>query len=208
MDSTTPDSVDGAELTHARDVMTTSIISVGPDVPVREIATLLLDKRISAVPVVNNDGVPIGIVSEGDLVGRGERERLTRRDWWLAVIGGRQALDDKFAARLQASDRTASAAIFGKQRHCPLAPTRIASWMFIRFGVESKRSLRLAKPPRWKNLGGRRRACGELSWEQRQRRRADRLRPTARRLPTLGRPTTHPRTAVPPTISKTDQRRG
>jgi CBS domain-containing protein len=80
MDSTTPDSVDGAELTHARDVMTTSIISVGPDVPVREIATLLLDKRISAVPVVNNDGVPIGIVSEGDLVGRGERERLTRRD--------------------------------------------------------------------------------------------------------------------------------
>jgi hypothetical protein len=98
MDSTTPDSVDGAELTHARDVMTTSIISVGPDVPVREIATLLLDKRISAVPVVNNDGVPIGIVSEGDLVGRGERERLTRRDWWLAVIGGRQALDDKFAA--------------------------------------------------------------------------------------------------------------
>jgi hypothetical protein len=32
MDSTTPDSVDGAELTHARDVMTTSIISVGPDV--------------------------------------------------------------------------------------------------------------------------------------------------------------------------------
>jgi CBS domain-containing protein len=80
MDSTTLDSVDGAELTHARDVMTTSIISVGPDVPVREIATLLLDKRISAVPVVNNDGVPIGIVSEGDLVGRGERERLTRRD--------------------------------------------------------------------------------------------------------------------------------
>ena len=76
MDSTTPDSVDGAELTHARDVMTTSIISVGPDVPVREIATLLLDK----VPVVNNDGVPTGIVSEGDLVGRGERERLTRRD--------------------------------------------------------------------------------------------------------------------------------
>ena len=74
MDSTTPDSVDGAELTHARDVMTTSIISVGPDVPVREIATLLLDKRISAVPVVK-----LGIVSEGDLVGRGERERLTRR---------------------------------------------------------------------------------------------------------------------------------
>jgi CBS domain-containing protein len=108
MNSKTPDSVGGTELTHARDVMTTNVISVSPDMPIKEIAALLLDKRVSAVPVVNDDGVPIGMVSEGDLVERGERQRLARRDWWLEIISGSQALDDKFAARLQAYDRAAS----------------------------------------------------------------------------------------------------
>jgi len=92
---------------RARDVMTGKVISVDPDVPVRYVARLLLENRISAVPVVNPDGIPIGMVSEGDLVGRGERERLARSDWWLALITGKQQLDEEFQARLQATDRTA-----------------------------------------------------------------------------------------------------
>ncbi len=92
---------------RARDVMTAKVISVGPDEPTRKIARLLLDNGISAVPVVNSDGTPIGIVSEGDLIGRGDMERLARQDWWLALITGQQALDDDLQARLQATDRTA-----------------------------------------------------------------------------------------------------
>jgi CBS domain-containing protein len=88
--------------------MTEAVVSVSPDMPVREIAKLLFDRRISAVPVVNSDGVPIGMVSEGDLVGRSDRDRLARSDWWLAVISGKQTLDGKFEARLQATGRTAS----------------------------------------------------------------------------------------------------
>lgn len=94
-------------LTYARDVMTGTVASVRLDVPVPEIAKLLLEKRISAVPVVNDDGVPLGMVSEGDLVGRDERDRLARSDWWLAIVSGSQPLDDKFEARMQATDRTA-----------------------------------------------------------------------------------------------------
>jgi hypothetical protein len=46
-------------------------------------------------------------VSEGDLIDRDEMERLSRHDWWLAVMTGAQPLDDKFLARLGATDRSA-----------------------------------------------------------------------------------------------------
>lgn len=98
---------EGAGPMHAGDVMSTEVISADPDAPLRDVARLLLENRISAVPVVNRDGVPIGMVSEGDLVGRGDRDRLTRRDWWLALFTGGQPLDDDFQARLKAADRTA-----------------------------------------------------------------------------------------------------
>ena len=67
----------------------------------------MLANGISAVPVINSDGVPIGMVSEGDLIGRDEMERLARRDWWLALVSGGQVLDGAFLARLRATDRTA-----------------------------------------------------------------------------------------------------
>jgi CBS domain-containing protein len=92
---------------QARDVMTTKVVTVGPDEPIREVASFLLDNQISAVPVVNSDGVPIGMVSEGDLIGRDEIERLARHDWWLAVMTGQQLLDKNFQDRVGATDRTA-----------------------------------------------------------------------------------------------------
>lgn len=92
---------------RAHDIMTTDVVSVPPDLPVRKIAELLHDKRISAVPVVDSDGVPIGMVSEGDLIARDERERLSRGDWWLAVLSGRRSLDDKSEGKSPPGDRTA-----------------------------------------------------------------------------------------------------
>jgi CBS domain-containing protein len=60
---------------QARDVMTSEVVSVRPDVPIRQIARLLRDKGISAVPVVDDSGAPVGMVSEGDLIGRDEQAR-------------------------------------------------------------------------------------------------------------------------------------
>ena len=57
---------------QARDIMTTGVITVGPDAEVAEITKCLLDNRISAVPVVEPDGRLVGIVSEGDLIRRSE----------------------------------------------------------------------------------------------------------------------------------------
>lgn len=76
---------------QARDVMTTEVVAVHPDAPVAEIARLLLERRISAVPVADADGTLVGMVSEGDLIGRAEPERQIRSDWWLDLLAGTEA---------------------------------------------------------------------------------------------------------------------
>jgi CBS domain-containing protein len=91
----------------ARDVMTKAVISVHPDTPASQVARLLLDHGISAAPVVDSDGTPLGMVSEGDLIGRDEAAREARRDWWLALFAEGQPLSDEFLAGLSAPERTA-----------------------------------------------------------------------------------------------------
>jgi CBS domain-containing protein len=72
---------------RALDVMTTNVITVDPDTPVQALATLLSERGISGVPVVDKDSRLVGIVSEGDLLHRAETgtERRTqrRRSRWL-----------------------------------------------------------------------------------------------------------------------------
>jgi len=84
----------------ARDVMTRDVVSVGSDTPMRKIAALLVEKGISAVPVVDSGGVPIGIVSEGDLIGRKEAECEAREDWWLTILAEGEDLSPDFLASL------------------------------------------------------------------------------------------------------------
>jgi CBS domain-containing protein len=93
---------------NARDVMTTKVVSVTPDTPTHEIARLLLDNGISAVPVVDASGAPIGMVSEGDLIGRNDADRAARRDWWLAMLAEGENLSAEFLGQLRAPQRSAS----------------------------------------------------------------------------------------------------
>jgi CBS domain-containing protein len=72
---------------RARDVMVTDVITVKPQDSVRDVAALLLDRGISAAPVVA-DGRLVGIVSEGDLMRRADIGSERRRSWWLALLSG------------------------------------------------------------------------------------------------------------------------
>jgi len=81
------------------DVMTTNVITVGPDTSVQEVARILSERGISGVPVVSADNQLIGILSEGDLLHRVEtgterRPARTgrRRSWWLDTIGSDEEL--------------------------------------------------------------------------------------------------------------------
>jgi CBS domain-containing protein len=91
----------------ASDVMTRDVVAIGPDMPAQDIAKLLLAHGISAVPVVDREGIPIGMVSEGDLLPRDERERIARRDWWLALLAEGEILSRDFLASLQSPGRRA-----------------------------------------------------------------------------------------------------
>lgn len=71
---------------QAVDVMTTKVVTVDRDTSVREIAQLMLQCRISGVPVVDQDQHVLGIVSEGDLMRRPENETEQRSAWWLESI--------------------------------------------------------------------------------------------------------------------------
>ncbi|MCL5982649.1 MAG: CBS domain-containing protein [Firmicutes bacterium] len=51
-----------------RDLMTRDVVTVASDTTVQELARLLLEHKISGLPVVDKEGRIIGIVSEGDLV--------------------------------------------------------------------------------------------------------------------------------------------
>jgi CBS domain-containing protein len=66
--------------------MTENVIAVGPRTAVREIAALLVEHRISAVPVISEEGRVIGIVSQTDLGHRGEIDTEKRRKWWLEMF--------------------------------------------------------------------------------------------------------------------------
>lgn len=81
---------------RAADVMITNVIAVGPDACVQDVARILLDSRISAVPVIAADGKLLGIVSEGDLMRRAEAGTGRRRPWWLAILTGREVLANEY----------------------------------------------------------------------------------------------------------------
>jgi CBS domain-containing protein len=79
---------------QAIDIMTPKVVSVGPDTEVRAIAQLLLQHRISAVPVVDGDRKVIGIVSEGDLMRRVKNDSDYGHSWWLSLFtSGKDAGD-------------------------------------------------------------------------------------------------------------------
>lgn len=75
---------------QARDIMQTHLITVAPDTGIHEIAEILMASRISAVPVVDEEGHPLGIVSEGDLMRRPETETERRPSWWLSLMASPQ----------------------------------------------------------------------------------------------------------------------
>lgn len=79
----------------AKDVMTRRVISISPDASILEAAHLMLQHRISGLPVVDPAGVLIGIVTEGDFLRRAETGTERRRPRWLEfVLGpGRAAAD-------------------------------------------------------------------------------------------------------------------
>ena len=68
---------------RAGDLMSTPAISVSARDPVSSVARLMLESGINGVPVLDEGGRPIGMVSDGDLLGRRGEDR---RSPWLEML--------------------------------------------------------------------------------------------------------------------------
>jgi len=72
---------------NAADIMTPDVITVPPDTPLDQLVGLMLENRISGVPVTQDDSI-VGIVTEGDLMRRVELGTETRRSHLLELLSG------------------------------------------------------------------------------------------------------------------------
>jgi CBS domain-containing protein len=93
---------------NAAQLMTRPPVTAGPGMSAREVAKLLVEHGISAVPVVDGSGRLLGIVSEGDLVRRGEVVRDERQSWWLQALAEGEQLAPGFLAYVRSGDRPVS----------------------------------------------------------------------------------------------------
>jgi CBS-domain-containing membrane protein len=80
----------------ARDVMVTPVITAGPNASIKSVAETFVRHRISAVPVVDDNGKLVGIISEGDLLHRVEAGTERRRPWWLRAFIGPDELANEY----------------------------------------------------------------------------------------------------------------
>jgi len=81
----------------AKHVMTSPVKTGTADLTVRDVARTLSDHHISALPIVNDAGKLIGIVSEGDLIRRSEIGTQKRRSWWLSLLVNNVQLAEEYA---------------------------------------------------------------------------------------------------------------
>lgn len=75
----------------AKDIMTKDVITVGPEDTVETVINLLLDNRISGLPVVNEQNEVVGVVSEGDIIVRKSKLHIPS---FIQILGGVIYLDD------------------------------------------------------------------------------------------------------------------
>lgn len=99
---------------RARDIMTREVVTVRPDTPVLEVIQVLLDNRISGVPVVEGERL-VGIVSEADLI---LRERALRPRTKMAYIA-QQLFEnhDKLAEEFRKAHGLLASQVMSRELH-------------------------------------------------------------------------------------------
>ena len=89
------------------DLMTTRVATVRPETPLKEVARVLAEHRVSGVPVVDAEQRVLGVVSEADFLEREAEGSLPRTSWLARMISS----DDHSAMRARLAATTAGAAM-------------------------------------------------------------------------------------------------
>jgi CBS domain-containing protein len=102
-----------------RDVMTTPVLTVRPEVPLKDVAHLLIENGVSGVPVVDGTGRVLGVVSEADFLIKEQGAQAVRRRPLAAIIGDSEAARTqlgKLAARTAGEAMTSPAVTIAPAR--------------------------------------------------------------------------------------------
>ena len=82
---------------NAVDVMTRDLVSIRPEASIMEAIRLMLQHRISGLPVVDATGRLQGIVTEGDFLRRAETGTVRKRSRWVEFLLGPGRLATEYA---------------------------------------------------------------------------------------------------------------
>src|SRR6516164_3329086 len=78
----------GSRRMRAADLMTSFVVTVRPDATIEYAAQLMLQYRISGLPVTDSEGTVLGIVTESDLLRRAETGTEKRHVRWVSFFIG------------------------------------------------------------------------------------------------------------------------
>jgi CBS domain-containing protein len=92
---------------NAAEIMTRDVVTARPDDSVAKVAKLLTDREISAVPVCDEVGRVLGMLSEGDLMRPFGKENALRRAWWLNLLAEGTDLAPSFVDYIRLDSRRA-----------------------------------------------------------------------------------------------------
>jgi CBS domain-containing protein len=90
------DSFREATLMHVSDAMTPTVITAKPSMSIDEIVRLMVENRISGLPVIDEHGKLVGIVTEGDLLRRAEMGTELSVSRWRALLMGPARLAEQY----------------------------------------------------------------------------------------------------------------
>lgn len=71
---------------RVREVMTEDVLTIGPEAPIKDVARILVEHRISGLPVCDIEGHVLGVVSEGDILYKEHDPRAAHAVWPLGWV--------------------------------------------------------------------------------------------------------------------------
>lgn len=80
----------------AQDVMTQYVTAIGPDDSLSKAIRIMLQNKISGLPVLDAHGLLVGMITEGDLLRRAETATQRRRPRWLEFFTGPGKMADEY----------------------------------------------------------------------------------------------------------------
>ena len=104
------------EMLTVRDVMSSPVVTVRLETPLKDVARLLIDNGMSGVPVVDGDGVVVGVVSEADFLVKEQGATEVRHRRLARLLGESPetiAQLEKVGARTAGEAMTAPAVTIG-----------------------------------------------------------------------------------------------